>query len=423
MDVVWTIPVAFWNVLGQMAPYLLFGFLFAGVLSVMISPSAVERHLGGKGVWPVVKAAAFGVPLPLCSCGVIPVAASLRRHGASRPATTSFLLSTPQTGVDSIMVTYSLLGPVFAVFRPVAALVSGLLGGAAVAAWSDHQGNGATDAVECQDACCSGDGKGNVFSRILTYGLVTLPRDIGKSLLIGLAIAGVITAAVPDDYFAGMLGGGIVTMLVMMLLGIPVYVCATASVPVAAALVAKGVSPGAALVFLMTGPATNAAAVTTLWQVMGRRTGLIYLGAVAATALASGLVLDHVFAVSGIPAGRHGEEMLPGWVGTVSALALLGVMAVALWPSKKTPGQAPPPGPREQTAEFAVTGMTCDHCIQTVRRALLECPGVARADVWLKPGRATVIGRDFDVEVVRSAVEGLGFGVTEATGPAESRSP
>ena len=134
MDWILTFVAASWAVFGAMAPYLLLGFVVAGLLSVVISPEFVERHLGGRGIWPVIKASAFGVPLPLCSCGVIPVAASLRRHGASKGATTAFLISTPQTGVDSIMVTFSLLGPVYAVFRPVVALISGVFGGAVVTA-------------------------------------------------------------------------------------------------------------------------------------------------------------------------------------------------------------------------------------------------------------------------------------------------
>ena len=148
------IPADFWLVLGQMAPYLLFGFLVAGVLSVLVRPEFVERHLGGRGIWAVLKASAFGVPLPLCSCGVIPVAASIRRHGASKGATTAFLISTPQTGVDSILATFGLLGPVFAVYRPLAALVSGLLGGAVVSA-AENGAEAPGPSEKCQDACCA----------------------------------------------------------------------------------------------------------------------------------------------------------------------------------------------------------------------------------------------------------------------------
>ncbi len=418
MDAAWTIILEFWNVLGEMAPYLLFGFLFAGVLSVLISPLAVERHLGGRGPWPVIKAALFGIPLPLCSCGVIPVSASLRRHGAGRGATTSFLLSTPQTGVDSILVTYSLLGPVFAVFRPFAALASGLIGGAIVALSSPDRSADDAGGRTCEAECCAGQPGRGVVSRIITYGFVTLPRDIGKALLIGLAVAGVISALVPDDYFAGLLGAGLGSMLVMMLLGLPVYVCATASVPVAAALVSKGVSPGAALVFLMTGPATNAAAITTVWQMMGRRTALVYLGTVAATALGSGLILDYVFTVGQVPVGVHPHGLLPGWVNTVAAVVLLVVMGAAVFAPGKSGSIAESSAETgERTATLTITGMTCSHCADHVRRALLSSAGVVRAEVGVRRGRAVVGGGDLDVGALCGAVEGLGYGVTITVGP------
>ena len=185
-----------WAVLGEMAPYLLFGFLMAGVLSVCISPEFVERHLGGRGFGPVVKAALFGVPLPLCSCGVIPVAASFRRHGASRAATTSFLLSTPQTGVDSIAITYALLGAAFAIYRPIIALATGLLGGLLVMLFGRSKRNGGPaddQPPECHDSCCSEEGpKRNIVWRALEHGFITLPRDIGWPLLIGVVFAGAI---------------------------------------------------------------------------------------------------------------------------------------------------------------------------------------------------------------------------------------
>lgn len=413
METVWQIATGFWMTLGQMAPYLLFGFLFAGVLSVLVSPSAVERHLGGSGLWPVAKASIFGVPLPLCSCGVIPVTASLRRHGASRSAATSFLLSTPQTGVDSILVTYSLLGPVFAIFRPIAAFISGLVGGTLVAALAGGNGPQGAPVEQCAEPCCADDEGKSRIARILSYGLLTLPRDIGKALLVGLVIAGLISALIPEDFLSSWLGGGIGSMVVMMLVGIPVYVCATASVPVAAALVLKGVSPGAALVFLMTGPATNAAAITTIWRVMGRRTAVIYLLTVAVTALASGLIFDELFSVSGVTAGMvaHAHEPSLGWVHVVSAAVLIVVLLVALL--RPEPAAAPDEGETgQQATTLAISGMTCDHCVQSVRRALTACAGVDSVDVRLTSGQAQVRGTGYDLDALRRSVEALGFRVT-----------
>ncbi|MFO7900068.1 MAG: SO_0444 family Cu/Zn efflux transporter [Planctomycetota bacterium] len=320
----------FWTTLTQMAPYLLFGFLAAGLLSVFVSARWVERHLGGRARWPIPKAALFGIPLPLCSCSVLPVTASLRKHGATHGSTIAFLISTPQTGVDSILVTFALLGPVFAVVRPVVALLSGLVGGV-VAHELAGPGDGDTVNPEpCRDACCNHDGRGGRLKRALAYGFGELPGDIGVALLIGIAVAGLIAAVVPKGYFVDV-GSGLGSILVMMLLGIPVYVCSTASVPIAAALILKGVSPGAALAFLMTGPATNAAGVATVWRLLGTRTALAYLGTVAATAVGSGLALNALIGGSEVVTEHVGHAMLPGSVRAASALLLLVVLAVALF--------------------------------------------------------------------------------------------
>jgi len=312
-----------WAIVGEMSPYLLFGFLVAGVLSLVLKPELVEAHLGGKGIWPVFKASLLGVPLPLCSCGVIPVSMSLRKHGASKGSTISFLLSTPQTGVDSFLVTYSLLGPVLAIFRPLIAFVTGIIGGVLVQLFGKNPNVTDQPEEKCTESCCSEDKKPNAFMHIIRYAFITLPSDIGRTMFLGLAIAAVISVAVPEDFFADNLGTGLGAMLVMMLLGIPVYVCATASVPVAAALIMKGVTPGAALVFLMTGPATNAAAITTLWKLLGHRTAIIYLLTVAACALGSGLLLDKMALVTELEIVSRAHWMLPGYVKNICAVVLI----------------------------------------------------------------------------------------------------
>lgn len=401
-----SVMAGFWDTLSEMAPYLLFGFFVAGLLSVVVRPQTVERHLGGRGIWSILKAAAFGVPLPLCSCGVIPVSASLRRHGASRGATTAFLLSTPQTGVDSIMVTLSLLGPVFAVFRPIAALLTGIFGGSLV---SLAEGNGAAGGPppKCTDACCASDARRNRLGQILTYGFVTLPRDIGKPLLLGLVLAGVIAAAVPESA-ASAVGTGIVGMLVMMAVGVPLYVCATASVPIAAALIAKGVSPGAALVFLMTGPATNAAAITVIWKLMGRRTAVLYLAAVVLSAFGCGALLNFIYRATQIAPSAPPMWMLPRPVGIAGAIALLAVLAYALF-GKRLAREAEEAEEAPEMMELKIKGMTCSHCVQTVKRALSECKGVRSVEVQLEGGRALVDGEGVNSEELRRAVQSVGY--------------
>jgi hypothetical protein len=421
-----TIPAEFWGVLSQMAPYLLFGFLAAGLLSVLVPPRTVERHLGGGGFWPVVKAAAFGVPLPLCSCGVIPVAASMRRHGASRGATVAFLISTPQTGVDSIFVTFSLLGLTFAIFRPIVALISGVIGGAAAAAFTrDEASRQGQDRQACEADCCAPD-RGGKLRRALAYGFGALPQDIGAALLVGLVVAALVTALVPRGFFGPVLGGGVPAMVLMMLLGIPVYVCATASVPLAVAMIAAGVSPGAALVFLMTGPATNAATVMTVWKVLGRRTAVLYLATVGLSALAAGLTLDYIFRVQGGGPGEGRHWMLPKAVEWACAVLLLGVLAVGAIRSRRgaRPRAEQPAAAQEEAAqdeskaatELRITGMTCTHCRQAVQRALAECDGAETAVVDLAAGRARVTGRA-DPAALRKAVEDLGYGAEEILRP------
>lgn len=445
MGVVWDILWQFWAVLAEMAPYLLFGFAVAGLLSVLISPRWVERHLGGRGLLQVVKATLFGIPLPLCSCGVIPVSASLRRHGASKAATTGFLLSTPQTGVDSIFVTYSLLGPVYTLFRPLAALVNGLVGGAAVHLFGGDEPVPAeverrAAAEACPDGCAADattavlDRKPPVGHRLreaVRYGFVALPQDIGRALVVGVIVAGLIGVFVPPDFFTQYpwLSQGLGGMLVMMLIGIPLYVCATASVPMAAALIYKGMSPGAVVVFLMTGPATNAATISIIWKVMGRRTAVVYLASVVVTALASGFALDGIYAALGtrpqVPmhAGHaHAMASIPAWQHA-AGVALLLVLAYALLGRylRRRPAEAPEAAGRgatmaQQSAILNVSGMTCNHCANSVKRALQEVPGVDEAQVDLQSGRAVVRGRKLDVNRLVEVVNALGY----ATKPAQA---
>ena len=329
-DIAKSIVVEFWGTLAEMSPYLLFGFLAAGILSVFISQRLVEKHLGGGGVWPLLKASLFGIPLPLCSCSVIPVAMSLRKHGAGKGATVSFLLSTPQSGADSFFVTLSLLGPIFAIFRPVVTFITGIIGGSLVQVF-EKDGRGETkERDKCEEQCCA-ESKDNVLVRAAKYGFVALPKDIGKAMLVGLLVATVISVVVPDDFFAEKLGTGLGAMILMMFLGIPVYVCATASVPVAAALIMKGLTPGAALVFLMTGPATNAAAFVMIWKVLGPKTSIIYILTVAGCALGAGLLLDSIAGGVSFDIVSRASWMLPGYIKHVSAVVLLGVLGLAVF--------------------------------------------------------------------------------------------
>ncbi len=342
-----------WLVWGQMAPFLLFGFVVAGILYVFIKPSFVRKHLGKNRISSIVKTTFLGVPLPLCSCGVIPVAASLRLRGAGKGATTAFLLATPQTGVDSIAVTYSLMGGFFALFRPIAAMITGIAGGIIVSIFdrdksesSETDSSGTIQNPDMSDDACIDktdasatlvDSDQNTvekpFSKIMTYSFYSLPRDIGRALTIGVILAGLIGAYVPPELLQKIPGGVLMQMLFMMIIGIPIYVCATSSIPVAAALIMKGISPGAALVFLITGPATNAATISTIWKVMGRRTAIIYLIVVAVFALLSGLAADYLISTQFEYVHQIcADDQLALWE-TVAGILLILILVNAARPS------------------------------------------------------------------------------------------
>jgi uncharacterized protein len=399
-----------WQTTCEMAPYLLLGFLISGFLSALVSPDIVERHLGGHGFWPVFKASLVGVPLPLCSCGVIPVAASLRRHGSSKGATAAFLISTPQTGVDSIAVTYGMLGPVFAIFRPLAAFVSGLVGGWIIEAADDKEIKRPANQA-CADECCTPSRKKNSLWRTLYYSFVVLPRDISRPLIVGLLVAGVIGALVPQGFFSDKIGSDFLQMLIMMAFGIPLYVCATASVPIAATMIMKGISPGAALVFLMTGPATNAATIATIWKTMGRRTALIYLGVVAGTALASGILLDNFFVLDEVSAAHLTHEMLPAWFQTACAVAVLIMLAVSFIKPVHKHSQDHADKEGIENVELKIKGMTCSRCCNIVQHTLAEFPSVTSAEVSLLTGTALITGIKYDITAIIKAIEELGYKV------------
>jgi len=314
----------------EMAPYLLFGFLMAGMLSVLISRDYVRRHLGGHGWLGSFKAALIGVPMPICSCGVIPLAASLRKHGASRGATASFLASTPQTGVDSLMITYALLGWVFAVFRAVVAFVSGILCGTTVSLVSPKEEQ---EPVECEDECCAPNPQ-HIVKRMLTYGFLTLPRSISRAIVLGILLSGILSGLIPENFFSD-LGDSPVTLLIMLVIGIPLYVCSSASVPIALAFIKAGISPGAALIFLITGPATNAATLTTLWSIIGKKQLLVFLTTLALCALGAGFLMNTMDIQLGIgeAACACGEET--GWFAYLCTAVLIGILTKGMLPEKR----------------------------------------------------------------------------------------
>ena len=329
MSILLEILEACWNILAEASPYILFGFLAAGILKGLIHDSLVARHLGGNSKRSVIKASLFGIPLPLCSCGVIPAAIGLRRQGAGRGASAAFLVSTPESGVDSIAITYALLDPVMTVLRPVAAFITATVTGLLINLLPDEPAvalEAGEDESPVEEIPVESQG---IWQRIgdgLSYAFGGLLKDIGGWLLVGVAIAGLIGFLVPDDLFVFLQGHNFLSMLAMLLIGIPIYICASASTPIAAALILKGISPGAALVFLLAGPATNAATLTLVGRFWGRAATTVYLISIAVCSLALGGLTDLLYGFAGWDIVGQIQEVIehgPSLFDNVAAVFLL----------------------------------------------------------------------------------------------------
>lgn len=396
----------FLYLLNTMAPYLLLGFLLAGIIHAYVPRRLYARYLSQPDFRSVMLAALFGVPLPLCSCGVIPTAMSLRREGASKGAVASFLIATPQTGVDSIVATYSVLGLPFAVIRPVVALVTALAGG-----WTVNRlTRGETDGVlPAESSCETRKSGGGRFVEALRYGFVDMVQDIGRWLVLGLFVAGLITILVPDNFFASFADRPLLNMAVVLLFSIPMYLCATGSIPIAAALMLKGLTPGAALVLLMAGPATNMASILVIGKVLGRRTLLAYLGAIVAGAVGFGLAIDYLLPAAWfIPSGAvhaacHGEAGY-SWLEIASSALLVVLLAYALL--KRFIHTKNDTSMTKQI--YRVGGMSCNHCKASVEKNLAQLSSVTAVEVDLPAGTVAVEGSATEADV-RKVIEELGF--------------
>lgn len=325
-----------WALLLDASIYIVIGLLAGGMLKVFLSPGYVAAHLGKGRFSSVVKAALLGIPLPLCSCGVLPAAASLKKQGASNGATTAFLISTPESGVDSIAISWVLLDPLMTIFRPLAAFITALVAGISENLLHPpcHPEKIASPVVSAADqeggVSLVAEGRLRGFADTVRtgtqYALAELWGDLAGPFFFGLLFAGIVAVLVPDDFFQAYLGGGLSSMLVMLVFGIPLYICATASTPIAAAFILKGVSPGAVLVFLLVGPATNIATITVLTRMLGKRSTALYLVSIAVVSVLCGLALDQIYASLGISAKAavgKAAEVTPEWLQNAAAFLLL----------------------------------------------------------------------------------------------------
>ncbi|MDE7460165.1 MAG: permease [Paramuribaculum sp.] len=405
-----------WAIICEMSPYILLGFLIAGLLHEFVRPQTMSRHLSGSGWRPVVKAALLGIPLPLCSCGVLPTAVSLRRRGASRGASTSFLIATPQTGVDSIAATYSLLGLPFAIIRPIAALAGAVGGGMAVSRWGEKDEEKSLAADETAfdtDEPTSG----GIFRRLIAavrYGLVDMVASVGKWLVIGLFVAALITVFVPDSLFVSLNRYPLLAMLAVVAVAVPMYVCATGSIPIALSLMLKGLSPGIAFVLLMAGPAANFASVMILSKTQGTRATIIYVASVVVTAILFGLMIDYFLPASWfVPSGAVGGvtdacHFHASMFTMLCSILLAGLLIFSLIRSRFSNKHQHLHLSDMNTREYKINGMACAHCKATVEKAISALEGTKNVSVDLSKGTATVEG-EVSPEAVAEAVTRAGF--------------
>ncbi|MDP2334939.1 MAG: SO_0444 family Cu/Zn efflux transporter [Bacteroidota bacterium] len=419
----------------EMAPWLLLGLVFAGLLKVYFPQKHIDKYLGKPNTKSAVNASLLGVPMPLCSCGVIPTAISFYKNGASKGATNSFLISTPQTGVDSIFATYSMLGWPFAILRPLVAFSTGIIGGILTNLLIKEKPKPAPvmnpmfaglkldvkkvgkSASTCEDGNCGDQAapseKSHPLIRAVNYAFVELLQDISKWLILGFLVAALISVLLPPDFFSMFKGYGFIEILVVLAASIPIYVCATGSIPIAAVLLMKGVSPGAALVFLMAGPATNVATMTVIGKTMGRKSLFIYLGSITGGAIIFGLLTNWLIPADFILSKMthmHGNgeahEMLPQWLGITSAVVLVvsvisGYFIERIQKTKKMT--------LETFQTIRVEGMTCSHCEASVTRNLTKLDGIEEVVADKNTAQVKIRGAKINLSEIEQVVTELGY--------------
>ncbi len=400
-----------------MAPYLLFGFLVAGILSQLIPTSWVQRHLAGKGYSPIIKSAMIGVPLPLCSCGVIPVMASLRKQGANIPAMLSFILSTPQTGVDSILATYALLGLPMAIYRPFIALITALLGGSIYYWTSKKDIEKETDELEKSNGINNKDtnikyeiNTIHIISESIHYGFITLPREISRTLIFGIVIASIITTFIPPGIITNFMNVGVLQIFMAILVGIPIYVCATASIPVALSLIYLGASPGSALAFLIAGPATNIATISVVKQFLGKKAVIIYILTMVFSALFFGITFDYLvniypfFNISHIAHIQHSHEAFYNPIKVLSLLLFALILVLGLFnidPWMYIKKRTKKSSQTDSYMKIKINGMTCNHCAQKITTLIKNISNVVDINVSLEDKTAIIYGNPSLEEINR----------------------
>ncbi len=340
MEYVLGILNASWEILLDASAFIIFGLVLAAFLRAFISTETIIKYMGKNNLRSVLLAALFGVPLPLCSCGVVPTAVALRKQGASKAATLSFLITTPESSVDSIAITYALIDPLMTIARPVAAFITGLVAGIGEIILGHKEKDKQTHEIACphchdhnfEKEVAHKHSLGEKIASGFKFAFGDLLPDISRWFLVGMLIAGFISFIIPPTFIERYMGEGWISMLIMLAIGLPLYVCATASTPIAAALILKGMSPGAALVFLLAGPATNAASFTIIAKMLGKRSAIIYILSISICAVLLGMLLNWTYHYLGInihAVAGQAHMMIPEWLRWATAIPLTLTMFIA----------------------------------------------------------------------------------------------
>lgn len=467
------------SLVAEMIPYLLLGFLFAGLLHVLVPHKFYQKYLSQNNFRSVILASLFGIPLPLCSCGVIPTAMSLRKEGGSKAATTAFLCATPQTGIDSILATFSVFGLAFALIRPIAALFSAVVIGILICIIERKKDN-QDNTISSMKSGKSEEKQEKFYKkmiRALRYGFVEMIQDIGGHMITGLVIAALISVALPESWLVSLADRPLLEMLAVLLFAIPMYVCATGSIPIAAALMLKGLTPGAALVFLMAGPAINFASLLVVNKALGKKATGIFLIGIIVCALIFGLSIDYLMPsewFSAISSENCHHEAIGLWQWIcLAAFILLLINAFAL--RKHHHGEQSchcgcheedcgcndegrecheescgcndddcdcheegcgcheedceckgdcnghhnkkddeeDAANHEESAFFEIEGMRCNHCRSNLEEALSKIDGVKSVSVSLEEKRAIVLGH-FNKQDVINCIREMGFNLKDS---------
>lgn len=397
--------LALWDIILELSPPLLGGLIFAGLIHLIIPAGFIHRTLSNRGIGSVFKSVMVGVPMPLCSCGVVPTALGLRKEGASNGATTAFLISTPQTGVDSVLVSANFLGWPFAIFKVVSAFITGMIGGL-IAEYADKPSSIAEQPNQ------NFEQTPRTFSEFWHYTVVDLYGAIDKWIYIGVLLAALITALTPENYFSDMaLAQGFSGMLLMLVISIPLYVCATGSVPIAASLVVAGMPLGTAVIFLMAGPATNVATIGAIYRTLGFRLLMVYLATLISMSIIFALLFEAMFSEQVAVALHQHSNNLLGIVSTI----VLGLVTAWLffYRSRQKKIRLQHFVENNMGITLNVEGMSCQHCVANVKKSVEALDGVSEATPDLDSGKVLIDGDNLDNESIKKAITDAGYMVKD----------